>query len=226
MRLVSPNGSFVDLRIPRSAPSVRDRESDPVHDILWAFGGFEIQDGTAAVQHSIFKHYVNSRRTESWKLKDEREMEFIRPSKIVMRGCSLLAETQLPTMQIEEEWDLNRYPTQLNKRGFVAVYVTRAGAWEENIDTDWEERIAHASRYRGRGLIIRVGDLMQGVHRSSIGELSAFRSDLTGDRVRLIAKHGNMSIFPDLTRTRAREWLRRNETWDDTVGHSWKGIEH
>ncbi|KAI4603816.1 hypothetical protein KJ359_003636 [Pestalotiopsis sp. 9143b] len=199
--LTSPEKRFVDVRLllPESSQDL------PVRDLAavdWAFAGTSSHDETVSPPHSVFTHWVDSRHADAAAVRDEGD--------------------NFPGADEGESLERGHMVNPVSGRD-----EPYEECWVDGIQVD--ERGARADsgfvlRYEDgddKGLVVRVGDLIQGVLRRD-GDVGLFRWVLGhGETRTIVAEVGQHESFP-------RDGLtnpKKSDKIDSKNGWTWGCVE-
>ncbi|ETS85807.1 hypothetical protein PFICI_03832 [Pestalotiopsis fici W106-1] len=210
MRLSSPLGYFIDIRLPESeivdrqlkrrdellaepmvTPNGPPTEKRPTRGehfaYLWAFAGFKthiLDDFDMIEQEGHHKWGIEQMKSFLW----DKNLH------IIMRGNEY--------KPVEGTWDGDARTSDMvnmsDHGGFTAVYLSSGVEKDLGQRATWEEMLAQSTQLDGRGIVIRISTLMLGMYICGNGKLSAFRAQMDAglDHVQEIATVGDRTMFP------------------------------
>lgn len=143
--LTSPKRHFVDVRL--RIPLQKEGGSQQLD---WAFAGTSSHDAAASPPHSVFRHWVDSRHEDAEAVVDEGDMvPSQNPGETVESGSMVNPDTGV--LQPYEECWLDGEPGPGEASGgWVMQHHDEAG---------------EAGAAGGRGVVVRIGERVQGVLR-------------------------------------------------------------
>lgn len=178
MVLTSPQRLFVDVRLLVPLDDVARDEGR----LDWAFAGTSEHDGAAEPPHSVFRHWVDSRHLDAEAVRDEGDMVPSDAKGEVVETGDMVNPATGQLERYEECW-LDGLAAGGQTQGWV---------------------LKHEAEDGGRGLLIRVGERVQGVVRIG-GQIGVVQWEIAADgETRAIAEIGRAEAFPASGWERAR----------------------